>query len=89
MTCGEETAAQIDQEVLSMITDAHEQAKKLLMENRDALDQISEYLFEKETITGKEFMKLFRKITGIEAEEQEDIAEAAEQTESEAEIFAE
>ena len=79
LTCGEETAAQIDQEVLSMITSAHDKAIELLSANREALDRISEYLFEKETITGKEFMDLFREITGIEEEpSDEDSGEASE-----------
>ena len=72
LNCGETTAAEIDQEILSMITSAHEKAKKLLTENREALDKISEYLYEKETISGKEFMKLFREITGIVDETKED-----------------
>ena len=88
LTCGEETAAQIDGEVLSMITSAYEKAKKLLLENREALDKISEYLFEKETISGKEFMKLFREITGIKEESEEPREEPAAETEG-ADIFAE
>ncbi|MBQ5431613.1 MAG: ATP-dependent zinc metalloprotease FtsH [Lachnospiraceae bacterium] len=68
MTCGEATASQVDEEVLDIITTQYDQAMKLLTENRQALDEISEYLYEKETITGKEFMDMFRKITGIEEE---------------------
>ncbi len=71
LNCGEETAAEIDRQVLEMINGAYEKAKRLLTENREALDKISEYLYEKETITGKEFMDMFRKITGIESEEPE------------------
>ena len=65
LICGENTAAQIDDEVLSMITDAYAKAKELLTENMESLDRISDYLFEHETITGKEFMKIFREIKGI------------------------
>lgn len=65
LNCGEQTAAEIDKEVLRIITDAYNTAKKYLEENMESLDQISEYLFEHETITGKEFMSIFRKIKGI------------------------
>ena len=65
LICGENTAAEIDKEVLQMITDAYTKAKQLLTENMESLDKISEYLFEHETITGKEFMSIFREIKGI------------------------
>ena len=65
LICGENTAAEIDGEVLQMITNAYAKAKELLTENMESLDKISEYLFEHETITGKEFMKIFREIKGI------------------------
>ncbi|MBR1622324.1 MAG: ATP-dependent metallopeptidase HflB, partial [Pseudobutyrivibrio sp.] len=65
LICGENTAAEIDGEVLQMITDAYEKAKQLLSDNMESLDKISDYLFEHETITGKEFMKIFREIKGI------------------------
>ena len=65
LICGEDTAAQIDGEVLSIINSCYDEAVRLLTENREALDRISEYLYEHETITGKEFMKIFREIKGI------------------------
>ena len=65
LICGDNTAGQIDEEVLKMITDAYAKAKELLTENMESLDKISEYLFEHETITGKEFMKIFREIKGL------------------------
>ena len=65
MNCGEATAAEIDHEVMKMLKTAYEEAKRLLSENRDALDAIAEFLIEKETITGKEFMEIFRKVKGI------------------------
>ncbi len=71
LNCGEQTAAEIDEEVLRIITDAYNKAKKYLEENMECLDQISEYLFEHETITGKEFMSIFRKIKGIPEPEDE------------------
>ena len=70
MNCGEATAAEIDAEVMEMLKAAYEEAKRLLRENREALDKISEFLIEKETITGKEFMKILRKVQGIEESEE-------------------
>ena len=73
LNCGEKTASKIDAEVLSMINKAYHDAKEMLIENREVLDEISEYLYEKETITGKEFMKMYRKLKGIpEPEEDEE-----------------
>ncbi len=72
LICGENTAGQIDDEVLQMITNAYAKAKELLSENMESLDKISDYLFEHETITGKEFMKIFREIKGIPEPEEED-----------------
>ena len=65
LICGENTASQIDDEVLSIINSSYAEAIKLLDENREILDRISEYLYEKETITGKEFMKMFRDMKGL------------------------
>jgi cell division protease FtsH len=65
LNCGEETAAQIDKEVMKILQESYAKAKALLEENRDALDEISEQLYQNETITGKEFMKIFRKLNGI------------------------
>lgn len=67
--CGQETASEIDQEVMKMLKGAYEEAKRLLSENREALDKIAAYLIEKETITGKEFMRIFREVKGITPEE--------------------
>ena len=53
-----------------MLKTAYEEAKRLLTENREALDKISAFLIEKETITGKEFMKIFREVKGIEEPEE-------------------
>ena len=72
LICGEETAAQIDQEVLSIINSSYDEAYRMLEENREVLDKISEYLYEHETITGKEFMKIFRELKGIPEPEKEE-----------------
>ena len=65
LICGENTASQIDDEVLSIINSSYAEAMKLLDENREILDSISDYLYQKETITGKEFMKMFRDMKGL------------------------
>ena len=65
MNCGEATAAEIDQEVMGMLKIAYTEAKRLLSEHRETMDQIAEFLIEKETITGKEFMKIFRRCEGL------------------------
>ena len=65
MNCGDATAAEIDTEVMKMLKEAYAEAKRLLSENRDVMDKIAAFLIEKETITGKEFMKIFREVKGI------------------------
>ena len=74
LTCSDVTAADIDTEVMKMLRDSYKQAKKLLKENREIMDKLAAYLIEKETITGKEFMKIFRKEKGL-PEPEEDEAE--------------
>lgn len=64
LNCGEATASEIDQEVMQMLKNSYEVAKRLLSENRKALDEIAAFLIEKETITGKEFMEIFHKVQG-------------------------
>lgn len=71
LICGENTASQIDDEVLSIINSSYAEAMKLLDENREILDSISDYLYEKETITGKEFMKMFRDMKGLRDPDEE------------------
>lgn len=79
LICGENTASQIDDEVLSIINSSYAEAMKLLDENREILDSISEYLYEKETITGKEFMKMFRDMKGLpDPDEEKDGEESKE-----------
>ena len=72
LTCSDVTAADIDTEVMKMLRDSYKQAKKLLKENREIMDKLAAYLIEKETITGKEFMKIFRKEKGIPEPEEKD-----------------
>lgn len=80
LICGENTASQIDDEVLSIINSSYAEAMKLLDENREILDSISDYLYQKETITGKEFMKMFRDMKGLpDLDEEKDGEESKEQ----------
>ncbi len=60
--CSDETAAEVDSEVMRILKESYTEAKRLLAENRECLDKIAEFLIEKETITGKEFMEIFRKV---------------------------
>ena len=83
MNCSDETAAQVDAEVISILKTSYEKAKELLSENRELMDKLAAFLIEKETITGKEFMQIFRKEKGIPEPEEEtsnsaEVKEAAE-----------
>ena len=71
LNCGEATAAEIDQEVMKILKAAYDQALALLADNRDCLDKIAAFLIERETITGKEFMKIFHEVKGIPDSETE------------------
>ena len=64
MNCSDATEADVDREVMAILKEAYEEAKRLLSENREAMDKIAEFLIERETITGKEFMQIFRQVTG-------------------------
>ena len=72
LNCGDATAGEIDEEVMKMLKAAYAEAKRLLAENREALDKIADFLIEKETITGKEFMKIFREVKGLPEPEESD-----------------
>lgn len=89
LICGEDTAGQIDKEVLDIINSSYDKAMELLVENRDILDHISEYLYEKETITGKEFMKIFREMKGLPEPEDKQSPEIEEPEESTSQASAE
>lgn len=73
--CGQATASEIDKEVMRMLKDAYEEAKTLLSEHRPSLDKIADFLIEKETITGKEFMEIFHEVEGIDPEQKKETEE--------------
>ncbi len=83
LNCADVTAAAVDEEVMKMLAESYEKAKELLSENREVMDKIAEFLIEKETITGKEFMKIFRELKGI-PEPEEETSEKKEEVEAEA-----
>ena len=75
MNCADATAASVDEEVMRILKESYEEALRLLRENREVMDKLAEFLIEKETITGKEFMQIFRQLKGIpEPEEPQDSA---------------
>ena len=61
LACSAETAAEIDRQVIELVKKQHEKAASILMENREKLDELAKYLYEKETITGEEFMKIMNR----------------------------
>ena len=65
LNCGQETATEIDKEVMQILKSSYDKAITLLKDNRECLDKIADFLIEKETITGKEFMHIFRQVKGI------------------------
>lgn len=70
LNCSDETAAEIDTEVKILLKECYAKAKALLLENRDVLEKIATYLYEKETITGKQFMEIYNEVKNPQAEEQ-------------------
>ncbi|MBP5160228.1 MAG: ATP-dependent zinc metalloprotease FtsH, partial [Lachnospiraceae bacterium] len=72
LNCGDETAAEIDKEVMVLLAECYDRAKELLRDHREVLDRIAAFLEEKETITGKEFMELYHEITGDTLESKSD-----------------
>ena len=80
MNCSDVTEAEIDQEVMKILKDSYEEAKRLLTEHRTTLDKIAAFLIEKETITGKEFMKIFHEVEGTSDELQETTGRINERT---------
>ena len=65
LNCSDTTAAQIDEEVVEILKESYDKALGLLRENREVMDKLAEFLIEKETITGKEFMEIFRREKGL------------------------
>ena len=88
LNCADETAARIDKEVARRMTEYYDRAVNIIRENRDALEKIAEYLIEKETITGKEFIKMYREIKGLPEPEDEkaDKAEANKTDDNKADV---
>ncbi|MBD5087937.1 MAG: ATP-dependent zinc metalloprotease FtsH [Clostridiales bacterium] len=78
MNCSDETATAVDQEVMKILKECYNKAEKLLEGNKDVLDKIAEYLIREETITGKEFMRIYREIKGIPEEEKENTVNESE-----------
>jgi cell division protease FtsH len=68
LNCGDQTAAEIDTEVMQILKSCYAKAEELLAGNREVLDKVADYLISKETITGEEFMKIYREIKGITEE---------------------
>lgn len=73
LDCSDKTAAEVDQEIMKMLKESYQKALKLLKENREILDKIATFLYEKETISGKEFMKIYRAEKGIPEPEEEEL----------------
>jgi len=71
MNCGDDTATEVDKEVMEILKLSYEKALSMLRENKEVMDKLAAFLIEKETITGKEFMKIFREIKGIEEPKEE------------------
>jgi len=88
LNCADETAARIDEEVARRMKEYYDRAMNIIKENRDALEKIAEYLIEKETITGKEFIKMYREIKGLPEPEDEkaDKAEANKADDNKADV---
>lgn len=88
LNCADETAARIDKEVARRMKEYYDRAVNIIKENRDALEKIAEYLIEKETITGKEFIKMYREIKGLPEPENEkaDKAEANKTDDNKADV---
>ena len=83
LNCGDDTATEVDHEVMVLLHNSYEEAKRLIGGHREALDKIADYLIHRETITGKEFMRIFRAVErGLEIPENLDDLEIPEKTET-------
>ena len=71
LNCGDQTAAEIDHEVMDLLKECYEKAKDLLRGNRDIMDRIAYFLSEKETITGKQFMEIYNQVIAERGEKDE------------------
>ena len=79
LNCADATAAAVDDEVKELLAESYEKAKSLLLENKDIMDELAKFLIEKETITGKEFMKIFRELKGIPEPEEKSEEQSGEE----------
>lgn len=82
LNCSDTTAAALDEEVRKIIAECYSKAKELITENREVMDELAKFLIEKETITGKEFMKIFRELKGIPEPEETSESESGESVEA-------
>ena len=82
MNCSDATAAEVDHEVIRILKESYDKAKQLLSEHRETMNRIAEYLIEKETITGKQFMDLFYEVEGIDPSEAKKEARIQEKSEA-------
>lgn len=85
LTCSDRTAADVDTEVMELLKECYEEAKEMLSGNRELMDKLAAHLFEKETISGKEFMKIYRQEKGIPEPEEKKEDSVTLQTEEKAE----
>lgn len=81
LNCSDITASEIDQEVMRILKECYQEALELLSSNRDVMDKLAAHLIEKETITGKEFMRIYREIKGLPQEEETKTEQASANTE--------
>jgi cell division protease FtsH len=76
LNCSDQTAAEVDAEVKKLLAECYDRAKQIIRDHLDAMDKIAQFLIEKETITGKEFMKIYREVENIPEPTEEEMEEA-------------
>ena len=76
LNCSDQTAAQVDEEVKKLLAECYDRAKQIIREHLDSMDKIAQFLIEKETITGKEFMKIYREVENIPEPTEEEMEAA-------------
>ena len=76
LNCSDQTAAQVDEEVKKLLAECYDRAKQIIREHLDSMDKIAQFLIEKETITGKEFMKIYREVENIPEPTEEEMEQA-------------
>ncbi len=85
LTCSDRTAADVDTEVMNLLKQCYEEAKEMLAGNRELMDKLAAHLIEKETISGKEFMKIYRAEKGIPEPEEEDTETSSQEAKADTE----